>query len=584
MLSITSKGANSILLVSIHHFEYAIREANYSIRLDRFFTCVFGLQFYAMKQIITIKKLTIMLRLFSIIMLFTTLLQVNTWAQAPNQINYQGVAVNSVGTPIINQNIALRLTVHQNTANGTILYSESRNTSTDETGLFNIQIGSTGASAVLGSWSNINWENGAKFLEIEMDATAGTNFIDMGTQQLVSVPYAQFSNVSGGLTPTATIAPNQITNGGATTNQVLKYDGTHWVAGDDVSAFSLPYLGNSPSFGQLFRINSTAANGSALWGNATGSNSAAVHGASSGSNGVGVQGYGTGVNGIGVEGYTYDPSGTGVYGWNSNGGTGVKGEATSQNVGISGVYGLNNGNGGCGVLGESNGANSFGVRGLSTSGVGLYGYSSTNRGVFASTLSGTALYGYSFTGYGLESNGKVKLYGGNMNPSDGAVLTSDASGNATWKPRKVAFTSQFTASNLPWSSGSYFYLTGLNETYDVGSDFNPTSAATDANTFIAPVSGLYSFQARAEIYILSSVYNVEYIDLAFVINGVNSFDHIGSGSWSNTALSSGSVEGTQLIHLNAGDKVKVRVKMVSENNTSGTMASSGFEGHLIFAD
>ena len=118
-------------------------------------------------------------------------------SQTPNMINYQGVALNAGGTAIANQNISIRVSVHNLTPTGTIVYSEERSLTTESGGLFNFQIGGPGATATSGTWAAINWSTGAKYLQIEMDAAGGTNFLNMGTQQLVSVPYAQYSSLSG---------------------------------------------------------------------------------------------------------------------------------------------------------------------------------------------------------------------------------------------------------------------------------------------------------------------------------------------------------------------------------------------------
>ena len=55
-------------------------------------------------------------------------------------------------------------------------------------------IGDTGAISTLGNFTTINWRNTPKFLKIEMDVAAGTNFITMGTTQFQYVAYAQFAN------------------------------------------------------------------------------------------------------------------------------------------------------------------------------------------------------------------------------------------------------------------------------------------------------------------------------------------------------------------------------------------------------
>ena len=114
-------------------------------------------------------------------------------AQAPAMINYQGVARNITGNVIANKNISLRLTIRTGSATGTAEYSETRALTTNAFGLFNIQIGSPGATVVTGSVSAITWGNGAKFIQVEIDADGGALFTNIGTAQLVSVPYALFA-------------------------------------------------------------------------------------------------------------------------------------------------------------------------------------------------------------------------------------------------------------------------------------------------------------------------------------------------------------------------------------------------------
>ena len=108
----------------------------------------------------------------------------------PTQFNYQGVARNVSGLPVANQNIKIRLKIHSGSANGSVEYSETRNVTTNAFGLFTIPIGSSGAIEVTGALASINWSNESKFLQVELDAAGGTNFIDMGTTQLLSVPFA----------------------------------------------------------------------------------------------------------------------------------------------------------------------------------------------------------------------------------------------------------------------------------------------------------------------------------------------------------------------------------------------------------
>ena len=107
----------------------------------------------------------------------------------PQKVNYQAVALTAGGQPVKNQAIKLRLSIVDSSATGTVLYSETHQTTTDGAGQFSVILG--GGTATLGTFSNIAWSNGRdKFLKAEADVTGGTNYVLMGTSQMVSVPYA----------------------------------------------------------------------------------------------------------------------------------------------------------------------------------------------------------------------------------------------------------------------------------------------------------------------------------------------------------------------------------------------------------
>jgi hypothetical protein len=115
-------------------------------------------------------------------------------AQSPQQINYQGIARNTVGSVIANQNITLRLSIRESLPTGTVLYKETRTLRTNSFGLFATAIGSPGASSATGSFATIGWGNGTpKYLQVEIDPTGSSSFIDMGTSQLLSVPFALYA-------------------------------------------------------------------------------------------------------------------------------------------------------------------------------------------------------------------------------------------------------------------------------------------------------------------------------------------------------------------------------------------------------
>ncbi len=134
-----------------------------------------------------------------IFIICTALLHIfDSQAQTPQSIPYQAVARNSSGNLVAGQNINLRFSIHNATAGGAVVYRETQSAVTNSLGLFNVFIGQ--GTPLVGTFSTINWGTGSKFIQIEMDATGGTSFTDMGTTQLMSVPYALYAenaNVPG---------------------------------------------------------------------------------------------------------------------------------------------------------------------------------------------------------------------------------------------------------------------------------------------------------------------------------------------------------------------------------------------------
>lgn len=88
--------------------------------------------------------------------------------------------------------VKLRFTIHDGSPTGTAVYSETINALANQFGLVNVQIGS------VSNLSTVNWGAGAKYLQVETDVNNTSTFTDMGTSQLLSVPYALFAGNGGG--------------------------------------------------------------------------------------------------------------------------------------------------------------------------------------------------------------------------------------------------------------------------------------------------------------------------------------------------------------------------------------------------
>lgn len=137
-----------------------------------------------------------------------TILAALSYAQAPLKMNYQGVARDNGGNVLANQSITLRLTIHESTATGPNVYQEMQPVTTNQFGLFSIKIGENGVG-IVGDLALIDWGVTPHFLEVEMDPTGGLSFSDLGTSELVSVPYALYAETtgSGGVGPTGPTGP-----------------------------------------------------------------------------------------------------------------------------------------------------------------------------------------------------------------------------------------------------------------------------------------------------------------------------------------------------------------------------------------
>lgn len=127
-----------------------------------------------------------MKKIFLIIAAF--LFSAAAMAQIPQLFKYQGLARGTDGNPISNDTIALRISIHQGTPAGTVVYKETHVPITNEFGSFSINIG--GGTVVTGNFSTIPWGRYNYYQQVEMDVTGGTSFVSMGTSQYLSIPYA----------------------------------------------------------------------------------------------------------------------------------------------------------------------------------------------------------------------------------------------------------------------------------------------------------------------------------------------------------------------------------------------------------
>jgi hypothetical protein len=137
-------------------------------------------------------------------------------AQVPNQFKYQSVARDAFGV-LDNTQVGLRVSIHNLSPTGTVVFQETHFVWTNDFGLFSLNIGA--GTPVTGTIQSVDWSIGAKFIEIEADLLGGTNYLAYGTSELLSVPYALYSASSG-----SSILPN-----GTGIGNTSFWDGSSWV-------------------------------------------------------------------------------------------------------------------------------------------------------------------------------------------------------------------------------------------------------------------------------------------------------------------------------------------------------------------
>lgn len=319
-----------------------------------------------------------------LLFIFNTIL-IGAFAQAPQGFNYQAVARDASGTALASQPIGLQIKLLQGSAVGTAVYSETHAVTSNNLGLLNLVVGS--GTPVTGTFSGIDWSAGPYFIEVSMDVTGGTSYVLMGTQQLMSVPYALYAANSGSAGSVGATGNDGIT--GATGNTGAAgtdgINGTNGIDGVTGATGMDGVNGTNGVDGVIGATGATGINGIDGTDGAIGATGAAGIAGIAGANGVtgatgiagtngtnGINGA-TGANGndgaVGATGSVGLTGPTGLTG--AAGATGVQGSTGLTGVtGATGTAGVTGAQGPTGLTGATGATGTFGVVG--TTGQTIY--------------------------------------------------------------------------------------------------------------------------------------------------------------------------------------------------------------------
>jgi hypothetical protein len=122
-------------------------------------------------------------------------------AQDVTGFKYQAVVRDNSEELMVDKSVDIKLSIIDLSGDGTTLYTESHTKSTNAYGLIDLIIGE--GTAETGVFQDIVWDENKKYLKIELDSGSGLK--NLGTVQLLSVPFSKFSN-SAAHAEAATIA------------------------------------------------------------------------------------------------------------------------------------------------------------------------------------------------------------------------------------------------------------------------------------------------------------------------------------------------------------------------------------------
>ena len=236
------------------------------------------------------------------------LLTASVWAQAPQKMSYQAIIRDGSNVLVTSTQVGIQISILQGSSSGIPVYVETHLPTTNLNGVVSLEIG--GGTMVSGIFSGINWATGPYFLKTETDpdgTTGGLNYTIVGSSELLSVPYALFSETSGSSTDWHLLGNAGTNDGtdfiGTTDNVPLNFRVNNIGAGKIDNQLGNVFLGSASGVNTIstgntavgyfsFNTNTSGINNTALGANAlqistTGNSNTAIGGGTLSNNSTG---------------------------------------------------------------------------------------------------------------------------------------------------------------------------------------------------------------------------------------------------------------------------------------------------------
>jgi hypothetical protein len=168
---------------------------------------------------------------YIVLFLFAVAVEDGYCQSVPQGFSYQTTVRDMTGNLVTNQNVNFLFSFYSGSSSGTLQWQETRLLLSDSEGLIKTILGqgiSTGAGAT-STFNQINWAGNSIYLNVSIDVAGGSSFIDVGTAQLFSVPYAFYSMTAGNVTNLSLSYYADTDMSGISSGKLWKWNGLFWI-------------------------------------------------------------------------------------------------------------------------------------------------------------------------------------------------------------------------------------------------------------------------------------------------------------------------------------------------------------------